>query len=386
MPSLVRRAPIVLLFSVYFATAMQAGGLNARAANAFPAVERSLALIGSVGAGGHLDSEGTAFCVSSDASHSYLITNNHVVTDDHGAPLNNLIVILAQDMQSTQAPRYLATIIRRSEDPDLAIVAIDVPNLPSVSISASLPAVGDDIAIAGFPYEESFVWGRLFGGKALRLDRPFPPELTASEHKGAVSAIHGGSYYIQYDALTDSGNSGGPLFDPSTGEVFGVVQASIPGAPEYRGIPSSVRNNLAISIREGWRFIARAPISLGATVVGAGEHFARRDACGKAQSRFEQAYGTWARARSAAATLRANIGNPRYATSTGLLRTALRTYDGVAIAAEHRMHKTIRGVERRSLQTAFLDRNLLSAITAHSPFQGAIARAAHKLNGATPCT
>jgi len=374
------------LFFVCFATGLLASGVNARAANAFPAIEQSLALIGSVGAGGHLDSEGTAFCVSSDASHSYLITNNHVVTDDNGAPLNNLIVILARDMHASQAPRYRATIIRRSEDPDLAIVAIDVPNLPPVHISSTLPAVGDDIAIAGFPYEESFVWGRLFGGKAFHLDRPFPPELTPSEHKGAVSAIHGGSYYIQYDAITDNGNSGGPLFDPSTGDVFGVVQASVPGAPEYRGIPSPVRNNLAISIREGWDFIARAPISLSATVAGTGEHFAHRSACAKAQSRFEQAYGVWAQARSAAATLRAAIGNPRYAAHLELMRTALRSYARAETAAEHGMQKAIRAVERRSPQSAALDRNLFGAITARNPSQNAIALAAHKLTATKPCT
>jgi len=386
MPLLVTRTRVVFLFFAFFATGMLTSGVNARAANAFPAIEQSLALIGSVGAGGHLDSEGTAFCVSSDGSRSYLITNNHVVTDDNGAPLDNLIVILARDMHSSQALRYRATIIRRSEDPDLAIVAIDVPNLPPVRISSNLPAVGDDIAIAGFPYEESFVWGRLFGGKALRLDRPFPPEITPSEHKGAVSAIHGGSYYIQYDGLTDSGNSGGPLFDPSTGDVFGVVQASVPGAPEYRGIPSPVRNNLAISIQEGWQFIARAPISLSATVAGAGEHFAHRGTCGAAQSRFEQAYGAWAHARSAAVELRTNIGNPRYATNIALMRTALRSYGVAEIAAQQQMQKAVRAVERRSPQTAVLDWELFDATRAGKPSQSAIARAAHKLNASKSCT
>ena len=294
----------------------------ASAANAFPSIEPSLALVGSVGRDGTLDSLGTAFCVSAAGTTSYFITNNHVVTDDNGKPLTSMIAILARDMNDPNPRRYRARIVRRSADPDLAVVEVDVSGIPPVHISTSLPQVGDDIAIAGFPYNESVLWGHLFGGSGLRLDRRFPPEITPSEHKGAVSAIHGGSYYIQYDAVTDSGNSGGPLFDPSSGEVYGVVQASVEGAREYRGIPSSIHNNLAISIREGWQFIAQSPVTIDSGTVAAAnaQHFSTANArCGHIQGRRVHT-------QAEIAALKANLTNPRYASKRAVMQRALTSY------------------------------------------------------------
>ncbi len=279
-------------------------------------------------ADGTLDTVGTAFCISSDGKQSYFLTNNHVVTDDNGQPETNLVAILARDMGDAQAPRYHATIVRRSGDPDLAVVSVQVPNITPVHISATLPHVGDDIAIAGFPYNESVLWGRLFGGKAFRMDRPFPPDLTPSEHKGAVSALHGGDYYIQYDALTDNGNSGGPLFDPQTGEVYGIVQASVDGAPEDRDLPSSIHNNLAISIREGWQFIAQSPVTLSPTDVATAtsEHFAPRS---KACMRYGRIAARQAHARSAIEAIRAHLNDPHYAAKRARMQRAIASYQKV---------------------------------------------------------
>lgn len=365
MSTLMRKGLIAALLLVLGGSAFVGIRGEAAAANAFPRIQASLALIGSVGANGHLTSLGTAFCVSSDGTLSYLLTNNHVVTDDNGVPESNLIVILARDMNLAHAPRYAATIVRRSEDPDLAIVSIAVPGLPRVRVATDrLPAVGDDIAIAGFPFNESILWGRLFGGRGLNLDRRFPPELTPSEHKGAVSAIHGGSYYIQYDAITDNGNSGGPLFDPSTGDVYGVVQASMEGAPERRDLPSPIRNNLAISIQEGWQFIARAPVSMDAQMTAnAAEHFAGSDdECALAQARFEHAYGNWAHARS------------------GLASTGLRAYARAEKIARRDMGRALRAVKRRDARAAGVDGALLEATTARNGSPSAIARAARRLD------
>lgn len=280
---------------------------QAGAANAFAQIAHSLALIGALDAKGDVSSVGTAFCVYSANGVSFFVTNNHVVTDDYGRPERALIAILGRDMPG-DPKRYRATIVRRSEDPDLAIVQVQGVQVDPVHVSAAFPNVGDDVAIAGFPYTESVLWGGLFGGKHMHIDRTFPAELVPSEHKGTVSAIHGGGYYIQYDALTDSGNSGGPLFDPQTGEVFGVVQASLEGAPEYKGMPSTIHNNLAISVHEGWDLISAAPVHLDTSnvAIAGAEHFAG------ANPRCGHILGQRAYASSVIATLRAHVNDAKY--------------------------------------------------------------------------
>ena len=47
--------------------------------------------------------------------------------------------------------------------------------------------------------------------------------------------------YIEYDALTDNGNSGGPLFDANTGVVYGIVDLV-----KFSRSEVNVKNNMAI--------------------------------------------------------------------------------------------------------------------------------------------
>lgn len=226
-------------------------------ANAFQRIVPSLAVIAQVGADDKIAGFGTGFCIGSDAKHSYFATNHHVIA---GAGKPKLVAILTSD----PATRHAARVVVDSVDPDLAVVEVDVPNVPPLTLSMTMPETGDSVAIAGFPWNEGQLWGSLLGGAGFKLgtgQHQFPPELQPSYHSGPVSAIHGGGqYYIQYDALTDHGNSGGPLFDPSSGTVFGIVQATVPGMTDpLADTPPSVYNNLAISVREGFAVLARAP-------------------------------------------------------------------------------------------------------------------------------
>jgi hypothetical protein len=230
------------------------------AANAFPKVVPALAVIALVGAGGKIVGFGTGFCIASDGHHSYFATNHHVIAAPGGAA-PQIVAILTGD----PGTRHPARVVADSKDPDLAILEIDVPNVPALVLSETTPETGDTVAIAGFPWNEGQLWGSLLGGQGFKLGigaRQFPPELQPSYHSGPVSAIHGGGqYYIQYDALTDHGNSGGPLFDPATGAVFGIVQATVPGMTDpLADTPPSVYNNLAISVHEGMTVLAKAPL------------------------------------------------------------------------------------------------------------------------------
>jgi hypothetical protein len=327
-------------------------------ANAFQHVVPSLAVIAQVGADDKIAGFGTGFCIGSDAQHSYFATNHHVIAGP-GKP--KIVAILTSD----PATRHPARVVVDSTDPDLAVVEVDVPNVPPLTLSATMPETGDSVAIAGFPWNEGQLWGSLLGGSGFKLgtgQRRFPPELQPSYHSGPVSAIHGGGqYYIQYDALTDHGNSGGPLFDPASGTVYGIVQATVPGMTDpLADTPPSVYNNLAISVREGLAVLARAPdppqtqtntvdfdsggaansngadaagASVGATFNAPGaeapaagafsaQSVARAPgsaACVAGSSALGRAYGAWSQAHGSLKSLEAFVASPPTAEKRALL-------------------------------------------------------------------
>jgi serine protease Do len=166
-------------------------------ASVFAALKPSLAIV-LAGA-----SAGTAFCVSSDASGSYFLTNAHVVKS-----ATNVILFL-------QFPRFrkvTGVVVARGieESPDLAIIRVNDAKVPSVRLWTGTPSEGEPIANAGYPSAQ-YTFAQISG------------QLTPSVHLGTISAIANRGGLIEFDAQTLPGNSGGPLFDPRTGDVVGVV-------------------------------------------------------------------------------------------------------------------------------------------------------------------
>jgi S1-C subfamily serine protease len=123
---------------------------------------------------------------------------------------------------------------------DLAVLVIDTGDIPPVSFRDG--AAGAAIGIAGYP---SF---RFEGVRSLG-------EVEPSVHFGAVNGFTGRFYYarrfLEFDALTDHGNSGGPLFGVNSGNVYVVVTLGIPSHTSSR-----VQNNLAISSEVAQEFLA----------------------------------------------------------------------------------------------------------------------------------
>lgn len=129
----------------------------------------------------------------------YIVTNNHVV---QGA---DTIHVYLQD-----GTKYDAKLIGTDTFSDLAIVKIDVANLPAATIGSSgNVTVGDTVYAIGNPLGV----------------------LTSSVSKGIISGldrtitIDGISMTLmQTDASINPGNSGGGLFNES-GELIGIVNA-----------------------------------------------------------------------------------------------------------------------------------------------------------------
>ena len=141
---------------------------------------------------------GSGFLISPDG---YVVTNNHVISPGaQGATVDSIAVTLSDKKE------YVARVIGKDQDSDLALLKIDATNLPFVKFGDSNGArVGDWVVAIGEPFG--------LGGT-----------VTA----GIVSAINrvtgqGGAYdrFIQTDASINQGNSGGPMFDLN-GNVIGV--------------------------------------------------------------------------------------------------------------------------------------------------------------------
>jgi S1-C subfamily serine protease len=120
-----------------------------------------------------------------------------------------------------------ANLLERSTEHDLALLRIDGPAVPAMAIGDSAGVrEGDQLAFMGFPIGGvlgfSVVTHRAMVSSitAAALPSPTADRLRAQ----AIRGLRDGTFNIfQLDATAYPGNSGGPLFDPESGVVVGVV-------------------------------------------------------------------------------------------------------------------------------------------------------------------
>ncbi|WAT17450.1 Do family serine endopeptidase [Aurantiacibacter sp. MUD11] len=144
---------------------------------------------------------GSGFIISADG---YVVTNNHVISPDQRAQLEEVTVTLPDGQE------YEAEVVGTDPSSDLAVLKISrAEPFPFVNFGDSSEArVGDWVIAIGNPFG--------LGGTVT---------------SGIVSAVQrstgrGGAFdrYIQTDASINRGNSGGPLFDMQ-GNVIGINNA-----------------------------------------------------------------------------------------------------------------------------------------------------------------
>ncbi len=148
---------------------------------------------------------GSGSIYSSNSAESYIITNNHVVTD---AATSGTI-----DVELLNGEVYPATIIGRDVAYDIAVIKIKVGNLPAIKLGDSAKiSVGDSVIAIGSPLGLA---STVTSGIISALNRPVVTGSTGLE--SYVNAI-------QTDAAINPGNSGGALVD-SAGKLIGVNSA-----------------------------------------------------------------------------------------------------------------------------------------------------------------
>ena len=137
------------------------------------------------------------------SADGYIITNNHVVAD-----AAKLYISLADGRQGE------ATLIGADQRSDLALLRIDLPDLPVAPLGNSDSVQVGELALAiGNPGGEQFARS-LTMGVISGLDR-------------LVQTVEGSQFrLIQTDAAINPGNSGGPLVN-AAGEVIGINSIKI---------------------------------------------------------------------------------------------------------------------------------------------------------------
>lgn len=201
---------------------------------------------------------GTAFCVGSDDKHSLFLTNRHVIAE------GNRYFILDQTIGSTPLQ---ATLMREGTgEVDAAILRIDEGSLTPLTLSATLPEEGTAVAVAGYPLTQLSLAEADLG-------------LSPSVHAGTVNALPGGGFFIQFDAQLEPGNSGGPLYDPESGIVYGV--ATLKFLPKI-----SHESNGAISIDAMRDFLTNAHVAYSMELSSGASAQSTPSACGAATRRL----------------------------------------------------------------------------------------------------
>ncbi|WLH13629.1 Do family serine endopeptidase [Pseudomonas hefeiensis] len=174
----------------------------------------------------------------------YILTNNHVTS---GA---DQIVVALKDGRET-----LARVIGSDPETDLAVLKIDLKNLPAITIGRS-----DSIRI---------------GDVALAIGNPFGVGQTVT--MGIISAtgrnqlgLNNYEDFIQTDAAINPGNSGGALVD-ANGNLTGINTAIFSKSGGSQGIGFAIPVKLAMEVMKsiiehgqvirGWLGIEVQPLS-----------------------------------------------------------------------------------------------------------------------------
>jgi putative serine protease PepD len=169
---------------------------------------------------------GSGFVIGHDSTHSYLVTNNHVVSAS-----KDLHVIMP-------AGRNLAaTVVGTDALDDLAVVSVPDAGLPVATWGPSSQLrVGQTVIAIGSPLGNE---GSVTQGVVSALHRT----ISAGEQGGASAETL--QDVLQTDASINRGNSGGPLADAG-GRVVGVNVAIAGGASNIGfSIPSDLAQRVA---------------------------------------------------------------------------------------------------------------------------------------------
>lgn len=156
-------------------------------------------------------------------SEGYLLTNNHVIAG------SDEVLVSMQDGREA-----IATLIGTDPETDLAVLKVDLPNLPAVTIdSRDQQRIGDVVMAIGNP----------FG-----LGQTVTMGIISATGRNQLG-LNTYEDFIQTDAAINQGNSGGALVD-AQGNLIGINTAIFSQAGAAQGIGFAIPAKLAVEVMQ----------------------------------------------------------------------------------------------------------------------------------------
>lgn len=220
------RLVFLILVGVFFA-----GPVRADMASTIAKVKPSVVIVGTFKSTSNprFSLRGTGFVVgnATPGSGNLVITNAHVLLQPAKEDIEAVLFIQIR-ASKTEWQMRRAFVIEVDKLHDLALLRFEGPAAPALSVRDS-DAVqeGQAIAFMGFPIGGALGFspvthrGMISSIVAAALPTPSAQQL----NQQAIRSLRGsGSFDVfQLDATAYPGNSGGPVFNPDTGEVLGVI-------------------------------------------------------------------------------------------------------------------------------------------------------------------
>lgn len=217
---------LLALVGLFFAAPLRADILSSIAK-----VKPSVALVGTFKStdSPRFGLRGTGFVVAhgNSATGNLVITNAHVLQQPANEDTDAGLVIQIRVGQNELQMRP-AVVLELDKLHDLALLRFEGPPVAALNVRDSgMVQEGQAIAFMGFPIGGALGFspvthrGMISSIAAAALPTPTAQQLNGKTIRGLRG---GGSFNIfQLDGTAYPGNSGGPLFDPDTGDVLGVV-------------------------------------------------------------------------------------------------------------------------------------------------------------------
>lgn len=167
---------------------------------------------------------GTGFVVGNG---NMVITNAHVLEQPGPVEAGSILVTQVR-LESDKVQMRKSTVLQLDPVHDLALLSLEGPAVPALTVGDS-DAVqeGQSVAFTGFPiggvlgFSPVTHRGVVSSIAAVALPAPTAAHLNEKSIRSLRDAS--GFNVFQLDGTAYPGNSGGPLFEPETGEVLGVV-------------------------------------------------------------------------------------------------------------------------------------------------------------------
>jgi S1-C subfamily serine protease len=154
-------------------------------------------------------------------SGSIIHPDGFVLTNHHVVPLNQGFALIGSDLPSEQKPIRFA-VIGRNPERDIAILKLQAPGpFPAIPLGRSHDLMnGESVVAAGNPGGRGIVFtSGIVSAKSVLAGMPNAFVMTNYQNSRRP-------HFIQFDAASNGGNSGGPLINLE-GDVIGIVSSGI---------------------------------------------------------------------------------------------------------------------------------------------------------------